>query len=316
MQVGANQETPVDELEELRTRIRDLVMRQWWTLGVRARGMTVETNVIDPEALLLLTITVGRGDPRFFDAMLCWLEINGEFINTQRLRNLALAADPLAQAVLSAVAGRLARKAEVRRKWEGLAESWSMPKATPYFLLADGRARPIYDDVDEDFFQRGLLRPPVRKVRLAGRFPREGMAALVLRLRALIGISIRCEVLCLLGGREEIHPAELARLVGQSRRGTQSLLVEMARSGCVQVRADGRRRNYALRPGPLDVLLRPDGMRTPWVNAVPVFRSLAMDWIEMDRLRACRNGIAAPPHEECALARRIRARLAAATNMT
>ena len=43
--------------------------------------------MLDPEALLLATTSLGR-DPRLFDEVLDWLNTNGQFINLQRLQNL------------------------------------------------------------------------------------------------------------------------------------------------------------------------------------------------------------------------------------
>ena len=44
--------------------------------------------VIDPEALLLLTCTMGRHEPRLFDEVLDWLRENGRFINVMRLKRI------------------------------------------------------------------------------------------------------------------------------------------------------------------------------------------------------------------------------------
>jgi len=104
------------------------------------------------------------------------------------------------------------------------------------------------------------------------------MPSLLLRLRSLLGVNIRCEILCLLGAFDEIHPSLVARLVGQAPRTTQNVLAEMARSGVVQVRTAARLKSYALVPGTLDVLLRPGG-RTPWMNSVPLFRALEVLWL-------------------------------------
>lgn len=114
--------------------------------------------------------------------------------------------------------------------------------------------------------------------KLARPFPAEGMPSLLLRLRALLGVSLSCEILCLLGSTDEIHPSLIARFVGQAPRTTQALLAEMVRSGAVQVRTSARAKNYALVPGVLDGLLRPGG-RTPWVNSVPLFQALETVWL-------------------------------------
>ena len=44
--------------------------------------------IIDPEALLLFTCTLGRHEPRLFDEVLDWLQENGRFINILRLKRI------------------------------------------------------------------------------------------------------------------------------------------------------------------------------------------------------------------------------------
>lgn len=293
----------------IRGELLDLVWRQWSALGARGRRQPgeVETRVVDPEALLLLTLAIGRFDPRLSDAVLAWLERNGDFLNIQRLRNLARRADPLTQAALSATAERLGCRSEVAPKWRRLAALFRLEEPTPYFWLGCGGPRPLNSARDEIFLRHGLLRPQVREQLVARRFPNEGMPTLLLRLRALLGLSVRCEVLCLLGARTEVRPAEVARLVGQSSRCAQNLLVEMARSGCLQILPRGRRRTYALRPGPLDALLRPDGMPTPWVDAVPLYQALAAGWRGLEG-----PPVWAPDASACMQSQRLRTLLSAA----
>jgi hypothetical protein len=51
--------------------------RQWSILGVPGQGTSEERRVIDPEPLLLLSLSVCRYDARLFDEILDWLMING-----------------------------------------------------------------------------------------------------------------------------------------------------------------------------------------------------------------------------------------------
>lgn len=259
-------------------RLLSLLWRQWTALGVSGTSATEESNVVDPEALLLLTLTVGRYDARLYDAVLDWLDLNADFLNVPRLQKLAPHAGPHAQAGLGAIAEILGRRTAVALKWKKLAARPSLAAAEPLFLMADGRTMPMPAANDDIFRRHGLLRSPIIKRGVAQPFPTEGMPSLLLRLRALLGVSIRCEILCLLGANDEIHPSLIARLVGQAPRTTQDLLAEMVHSGAVQVRTSARAKYYALVPGVLDSLLRPDG-RTPWVNSVPLFKALEIVWL-------------------------------------
>jgi hypothetical protein len=263
-----------------------LLWRQWSAIGVAGYSAAEESKVVDPEALLLLTMAVGRYDARLFDGALDWLFVNGDFLNVQRLQNLAKQSGTLSQAAISAAAEMLGRKSSVALKWKKLASTYVLAEETPLFFMIGGRPMPTPARCDEIFRRHGILRPPVQPRNLARPFPREGMPALLLRLRALFGVSIRCEILCLLGSQDEIHPARIAKLLGHVPRTTQNLLVEMARSGVVQVRTSAREKIYALAPGALDDLLRPAGS-TPWVNSVPLFRAMEILWL----------GLSDPDHE-------------------
>ncbi len=262
----------------VRDSILDLLWRQWTAIGITGYSTADESRVVDPEALLLLTLTVARHDARLFDAALDWLDANASSVNVQRLQNLAHKAPAPARAALGAIAAMLGQKTSLALKWNKLELLERLVEEETLFFQADGRAMPPPTHCDDVFRRHGLLRPPVRKRGRALPFPREGMPSLLLRLRSLLGVNIRCEILCLLGAFDEIHPSLVARLVGQTPRTTQNVLAEMARSGVVQVRTAARLKSYALVPGTLDVLLRPGG-RTPWMNSVPLFRALEVLWL-------------------------------------
>lgn len=256
-----------------------LLWRQWSALGVSGYSASEETGVVDPEALLLLTLTLGRYDVRLFDEMLDWLEVNGDFLNVQRLQNLLKQHDFQAKPQLSAVAERLGRKSTAALKWKKLASAYCLDEPEPLFFLKDGRPFPAPSEPDDIFRRHGLLRSPIKLRGYAQAFPSEGMPSLLLRLRALLGVNVRCEILCVLGAVDETRPSMIAKQIGQAPRTIQSALAEMARSGVVQVRGTAREKIYSLWPGVLDKLLRPQGGRTPWRNSVQLFRALEMLWL-------------------------------------
>jgi hypothetical protein len=256
-----------------------LLWRQWSAIGVAGYSHAEESKVVDPEALLLLTLTVARHDPRLFDEVLDWLNINGAFLNVQRLQNLLKQYDFQAKAELSSVAEWLGRKSNYAMKWKKLASSYSLESAQSLFFMKEGKAFPEPNNPEKSFSMHGLLRNPIETRGLSKPFPTEGMPTLLLRLRALLGVNIRCEILCLLGSVDEIHPSEIAKLIGHAPRTTQNALAEMARSGVVQVRTHGREKIYALKLGALDNLLRSDFDMTPWANSAPLFRAMEMLWL-------------------------------------
>jgi hypothetical protein len=255
-----------------------LLWRQWSAIGVAGYSGSEESKVVDPEALLLLTLNVARYDARLFDEVLAWLVVNGDFLNVQRLQSLVKQFDFRAKAELSAVADLLGQKSSVALKWKKLATKYTRERESPLFYMKDGRPMPTPKDCDEIFRRHGLLRPPVKMRNLSQPFPREGLPTLLLRLRALLGVNLRCEILCLLGSVDEIHPSLIAKRIGQNPRSTQNVLAEMVHSGVVQVRTAAREKSYSLSGGTLDALLRPTGF-TPWQHSVPLFRTLEILWV-------------------------------------
>lgn len=99
----------------------DFLWREWTALGVAGRQRTQLRHVIDPEALLLLTCSVGRYDPRLFDEVIDWLVKNGRFINVQRLRNMLRKENFRGDAVMAAMADWLGQRG-APTKWKLLAK--------------------------------------------------------------------------------------------------------------------------------------------------------------------------------------------------
>lgn len=264
----------------VRERILDLVWRQWVAIGIPGYASRDEASIVDPEPLLVLTLTVCRREIRLFDEVVAWLLSNGDLINVQRLRALLKHAPPESVAAMSAIAEILGRKSTGVAKWKQLATLPGLDQPTSFFLQPDGCPVPIPTHHDDAFEQRGLLRALVPDDRKSGMIPLRGPATLLLRLRALLGVSLRCEILCLLGAREEVHPSRLARLTSTAPRTMQKLLAEMERSGFVQVRAGARMKEYSLLPGALDGLLRAQGPIS-WRHSVALYHALERMWLEI-----------------------------------
>ncbi|MDP1588758.1 MAG: hypothetical protein Q8M07_13495, partial [Prosthecobacter sp.] len=203
----------------------DLLWRQWCSLGVAGHAMPANVaHLIDPEALLLATTSVGRHDPRLFDEALDWLGTYGSIFNLQRLKSLQKSTGLGDARVLAAVADWLASHGG-QPKWKALARQ----RATPAPVLLFSGAPPR--ETDPTFLAHGLLRSPVRP-RGMSRDPHPLLPPnLVVSLRALIGVSARVEVILCLAGGAAAHASELARLTGHAPRTLQALLQEMTLSG-------------------------------------------------------------------------------------
>jgi len=272
----------------------DLLWTQWTALGIPGSGEQEKEKIIDPEALLLLTLTVARFDPRLFDLVLEWLQFNGAYLNIQRLQNLVEKSGFQSGPQLSAIAEMLSQKSPASQKWKKLADQYSKDNSATLFFQKNGTPWPVASEADPIFLKHGLHRSPVTNRRLSQPFPSVGIPTLLLRLRALLGVTIRCEVLCVLSSVEEIHPSGIACFLSQSPRAIQKILVDMAKSGIVRVRTKSREKFYSLAPGGLDDLLRPTGISS-WENSAPLYRALEILWLgigdpindELDHLTLC-----------------------------
>lgn len=265
-------------------RLLDMLWRQWTALGVAGAGLPEATRVIDPESLLMLTLTVARYDARLFDEVMDWLTVNGDFINVQRLKNVAAQFDFDGVAQLAAVSGFLGPKARSVLKWKKISTMANPGREERFFCLRDGGPVSLKGDLSPEFSAYGLMRNPIELRGYSRPFPLTGMPSLLLRLRALLGISARCEILCVLGAETEVHPSEAARRTAYFARTVQNAMQEMVRSGVVDVRTANRQKIYWLKPGFLDSLLRPDGSPTPWMNWSALFSALEILWAGVDRL--------------------------------
>ncbi len=269
----------------VRERLLDLLWRQWSAIGVPGHGPAEECYVVDPEALLLLTMSVGRYDPRLFDEAVDWLSVNSPFINVQRLRNLVSTYAFEGTRPLSALAAWLKKKS-TDAKWKVLAAplttETTLPARDSFFLLADGTPMPDPRTPSTEFMAVGYRRGQLTPLGKAGPFPLQGMPSLLLRLRALLGVNARCELLCTLGASEEVHPSGVARPAGYSTRTTQTTLAGMAASGMVKDRPERREKRYSRAGETLLPLLRPEGKLTPWKNFAPLFRACEILWLSID----------------------------------
>lgn len=215
----------------------DLLWRQWTCLGAGLENVdgatSPEGHIIDPESLLLATTTFGRHDQRLFDEALAWLVRFGSLINVQRLKNLHEGGKFGDPRVLGAVAAFVQRHGKLP-KWGVLAkEKASKQEPAPFFIASQGTMTTRQGEPDPDFLAHGWLRPSPRQKALSMPPSSERLANVLLNLRALIGVSSRCEIILCLLTRPSARAADLARLTGYSPQSIQTVLGEMTLSGKV-----------------------------------------------------------------------------------
>ena len=280
-------------LQNFKERFYELVLsflwRQWSALGVAGHASTDDDWVIDPEALLLVTTTFGRRDPRLFDEVLDWLSKEGGTINLQRLKNLQSTyqiGHPLVLAAMAAVVGRRAPHG----KWRSLSRELSVPpreqtdeqahsfrKKSPVQEIPS-TPEPLFHEVpvigspDETFLRFGWLREPVQ-LRGLSTAPNPHLPTnLLFKLRALFGLQARAEIMGCLLCSDAAQPSDIAELTDYFPRTVQLALNEMARSGHVLAAREVRGKYFRLRKDEWEFLVRHSGRDFPrWVNWAPLF---------------------------------------------
>lgn len=264
---------------EFRDRILGLLWRQWTALGVTGQGAASwRRTPLDPEALLLATCTLARYDARLFNAMLDWVGANGRYLNIQRLQRMLSERLFAGDDVFAAVAST-ARATGHSLKWARSAQPASTQGRPPrsLFFLPDGSPLPVVRDPDPTFLTHGLLRDLYQPRGVAQPFRPEGAANLALRLRALLGVNARCEILVYLLLNPRGSPRAIARACCYYPATIIKALSEMGDSGYVVSRVEGRHRHYSLTSDAWHALLCGDG-HPDWIAWPALLGAFEQTW--------------------------------------
>jgi hypothetical protein len=268
--------------EEYQNLLVNFLWRQWSALGVAGQASGEDMWIIDPEALLLLTCTMGRHEPRLFDEMLDWLQENGRFINVMRLKRILRTESFAGERALAAVAACLGKGTEAM-KWKMLAESVPQPEvAESFFMAPDGKVLPVLGEPEPHFARYGFVRGPLRLRGYSQKFRATQPANLALQLRALFGINVRCEIVLYLLTHEAAHPSQIAHEAYYFERAVQGTLVDMLQSGVVQLRSSGREKHYwLLHKHWAELLGRPEQF-PQWITWPALFSALEKIWLKLN----------------------------------
>jgi hypothetical protein len=270
----------------------DLLWRQWCALGVPGHAEAYRQAIVDPEALIVATALHGRREPRLFDEMMEWLLVNQAFVSAQRLKRAANGSD--AAGVVAALAGWLAGTSR-GAKWQRLAHTrrGTGTAAEPLFQLSDDQPLPVLREPFAPFAVAGYRRDEFR-TRGHGRvFAAHEPAALVLKLRAALGLTCRAEILVWLLTHDAGSPTAIARDAGYGQRTVHDALLELRASGLVHVSESGREQRHHLDQSRWRTWL---GLADPlpaWRAWGPIFRLLEkLKQALADPKRAASAGVA------------------------
>jgi hypothetical protein len=260
--------------EEFIDGVLSMLWRHWIALGVSGGGEPEDSLMIDPEALLLLSMTAARFDARLFDEIIDWLEINGRFINIARLKNIARKFEFQGLPQFTAVANILSGNSSLQMKWRTLKSTKTVRRNEPFFIFPNGKRLPLTGKADPDFQKAGFLRSPVKTRGYSKLFPNVARACGMLRCRAIFGINVRSDIFCLLSTIPEIHPARAAKLLAYQSKTVQEELNMIELSGLLSVREDGRKKLFSLDEKFAAAALPDNGNKVAWLNAPAIFRAL------------------------------------------
>ena len=216
--------------------------QRWSVLGVAGYSSEKKSHVIeDPERLLLATFYFARWDARLFDEVVSWVLANTFSINVKRLSALLDSFPAECVALISAV-GAKAQHGDAR--WKKLVKLSS--ESEVLFYLDSIKRLPVGDVVDDAFAASGLVRGVYKDRKLSETFSAHEGGALVLKLRALLGMNAHAEVLAYLSDGRKAHASMVARDLCYSQRAVQEILTQMEKGGGVTVTIEGRKKLFRL----------------------------------------------------------------------
>jgi len=247
--------------------------RQWSQLGVPGEIEFRDTWIIDPEALLLFTLEIGRREPRLFDEVLDWSISNGRLISIQRLKNLSKKFGDQSAEILAAFAAIL-DSYDPKRRWKSLRRSTSDIEVRQAFFLDNcGNELPLFGELDERFLSQGYLRGEFTPRGMSLPVPTEPISNLVFKLRCLTGLGPRVESISYLLTHESARAGQISRAAGYSQPSVTETLHDLKRSGLVHV--SGKNLYSADKPR-WNQFLEMDDPLPRWIDWPGVFRACTL----------------------------------------
>jgi hypothetical protein len=258
----------------------DFTWRQWAQIGVSATVAGSDKWAIDPEALILFTIGIGRRDPRLFDEMLDWMAFNHELLSMQRLRNLSRRF-PVPVGLVAAVTSWTRQAGPRNLPGSRQAEPVQVgdPVFSPDVLAFVSRPDPV-------FAQYGFIRPTAARTGKSHEPNPDLPVNLSFRLRHLFGPGGRSETMrVLLTCRDgQLDTARIADEAGFAKRNISDVLTSLTSSGVIRAAWAGNERRFTVHRERWALFLAldgPAGLPTflSWVHLLPAALEISM-WLD------------------------------------
>lgn len=219
---------------------RNAARAQWTAL----KGGVAGEAIIDPEALLLVSLWLLPRDPALRVTVHDWIAQWSDLLSVQRTRNLAKAYSGEVQGELRAVAVTAQERGKDFR-WSPIIKG--SESGTRTSSAADSDAEAADGTLDD------------------GRMPVERAALLVLRFRMALGVGARADALAYLLARGDAWSTvtEIAQATGYTPSAVRRALDRMAAAKIVLMVDDGATR-YRCDPAPWAALLSLQAPVAPW----------------------------------------------------
>jgi len=265
--------------------------RQWGALGaMTAKGKSTR-SLVDPEALVLMSLSLTEEERRLWDLLRWWAQAGATLLSVQRIKNLAAMYPESTRARLGGFAHLANREGR------------------------DFRWRPL---------EQPLSGKSIRVGKSLGRNPELiNPAALMLRLRVGLGVNVKVDVLGFLLGTGDIwvNVRTIADAVGYTPRAVHRAVDDMATARLIQTTVETPTA-YRVDPKPWTELLGVSGNFPVWrywprvfafvadlaewagregaaIQAGPyLWSSQARDLMERHRLAFTRNQLVIPNPED------------------
>lgn len=221
--------------------LREFAWDEWAQMGVFSTPhRAADTWAQDPEALLVFTFDVARDEPRLFDEVLDWLRVNGSLVSGRRLARLA-ATDPEVDGLVRAAVAWAAEHGSTLRMG-GAGEPGAVDPVT---VSRSGEAPPR---TDETFRLRGFLKPPTEPSGKSATPALEAPVNFAFRLRLLLGVGSRAEILrfLLTSGVPQATTLSVAEAAVSTKRNVNDALNELASAGVIARVVVGNEARYSI----------------------------------------------------------------------
>jgi len=248
----------------------DFAWNEWAQMGLLVPAGRPSRWAQDPEALIVFTLEVARDDPRLFDELLDWLALNAALLSTRRLH--ALCRDAEDARLVDAALGWVARHGPRARHASRSATATAVPES-----LFRGTTTRVHTP-DPSFAVAGWLRPLAEPSGKARRPDLHAPINLAFRLRELLGVGARAEVVryLLTVDAPSVRAREVSESACFAKRNVHETLRSLHAAGTVRRWTAGNEQRYAIDRDAWARLLQLDELpaERPWPQLLGGLRTL------------------------------------------